>query len=124
MGSWVTNLALLSGGVGLGLILSSIITNRYAQKKLLFETKLTKYSNLIESYRDLESESKGEDINSRKLHFVSCLKQVELIGSDKIRAISQEYKVDQFHIQNDIRDKLVAAMREDLKKHRWWRLCS
>jgi len=119
MDGWVF-ISILSA-LGLGSIFNAFITTCYVQKKLLFETKLAKYSNLIQSYQDAVVDNKSEALRQ---NYVSCQKQVELIGSDKVIALSQKFYEVQDIDQNHIRDSLVTAMREDLKKHRWWCFCS
>lgn len=111
---WWTAGVTLFAGLGLGAIVSSWIAKHYEQRKLIFETKLTKYSNLIQSYQDAVVDNKSEALRQ---NYVSCQKQVELIGSDKVIALSQQFYEVQDINQNHIRNSLVTAMREDLKKY-------
>lgn len=110
---WATGVTLFAG-LGLGAIVSSLIAKHYEQRKLIFETKLIKYSNLIQSYQDAVIDNKSEALRQ---NYVSCQKQVELIGSDKVIALSQQFYKPQVIDQNHIRDSLVIAMREDLRKY-------
>lgn len=96
--------------MGLGAIISSFLTIYYQKKKFTFETKLTKYSNLIQAYQD----SVSYPDETRRQNFVSNQKQVELIGTDKIIALSQKFYNN---AGTSIRDELVNAMREDLRKY-------
>ena len=110
----VTQLFLtIVSNIGFGAIISSLVTIHYQKKKFTFETKLTKYSNLIQAYQDCISNSD----ETRRQNFVSNQKQVELIGTDKIIALSQKFYVTNANIGASIRDELVNAMREDLRKY-------
>lgn len=81
---------------------------------MLFETKLTKYSNLIQAYQDATLNENEEG----RQYYVSTQKQMELIATDEIIELSQEfYKPSNVQHSSLIRDKLVNAMRKDLKKY-------
>jgi hypothetical protein len=102
-------IATLFAGIGIGTIVSTAINTNFMQKKLIFETKLTKYSNLIQAYQECVAKNRDE---VARQNYVSCQKQVELIGSRQILELSNK-----IYNSNDtkIRDALVNAMREDLK---------
>jgi hypothetical protein len=110
--SWLTTSSSLIAGFGLGAIISAFITISSEKKKLIFEAKLIKYSNLIQAYQDAAKDSN----EVRRQDFVSCQKQVELIGSDKIIALSEKFYESEA-TTTQLRDLMVKAMREDLKKY-------
>lgn len=68
MDMW-TIIGTLIGGIGIGTIISTLINTKYMQRKLIFETKLTKYSNLIQAYQESVA-LKGDELKVQ--NYVSC----------------------------------------------------
>lgn len=109
---WMIGLTLF-GGLGFGSMISSIISKKYDRKRMILEVKLTKYSNLIQSYQDVVS---GGSTESLRQNYVSSQKQVELIGSNEVVSLSKKlYEAPD--IEGRIRDSIVIAMKNDLNKY-------
>jgi hypothetical protein len=111
---WWQTILTISTSIGIGAIISSLISIHYQKKQLIFEKKLTKYSNLIDAFQNAALHKNEE----ARQYFVALQKQVELIGTDEIVKLSNEFYGPNSNQQSNlIRDKLVAAMRKDLKKY-------
>ncbi len=101
-------------GIGFGTIVSSLLTSYFQKKKFLFETKLIKYSNLIQAYQNVVANPNEIE----RQNFVSNQKQVELIGTNEIIKLSQEFYNRNDEVSNKVtRDQLVKAMRKDLNRY-------
>ena len=64
-----------------------MIRRKYENRRLVFETKLIKYSKLIEALQDAVSDS-SEKV---KQNVVSAQKQVELIGAKEVISLSEKF---------------------------------
>lgn len=72
--TWLETILTVAAAVGIGTIISSLTTIFYERRKFIFETKMIKYSNLIQAYQDNAATS--NEVN--KQNYVSHQKQVEL----------------------------------------------
>jgi len=72
--------------LGVGSIVSAYILVKSQNKKWMFETKLVKYSNLIQAYQEYIAK---QDENTRQ-SYVSCQKQVELVGEEEIINLTEQ----------------------------------
>jgi hypothetical protein len=113
--NWSDTAMYLSLTLGLGTILGTIIgamvTKNYEKRKFVFEIKLDKYSRLIQAYQDAAA---GGSTEILRQNYVSCQKQVELIGSDKVINLTKKMYHSKANESVGVRDLLVLAMREDL----------
>gem|GEM_PF-4596811 len=108
--NWISVLVSFLTGLGLGTIVSTMIRRNFEQKKLIFEVKLLKYSNLIAAYQDVVADSS----EAARQKYVSAQQQVALIADSKIVQLSKEffYKKEEEHVT--LMNALLEAMRKDL----------
>ena len=109
--NWMNILVTFLAGLGLGAIASAMIKKNFEQKKLVFETKLLKYSNLISAYQDAVADSS----EVKRQRYVSAQRQVELIANGKIIQLSKEFYRESAQTSPTIMGDLLAAMRKDLE---------
>lgn len=100
------------GGIGIGTVISTLIGNVSSNNRMLFDLKLIKYCNLIQSYRNAVI-AKSDEKSRQK--YVSCHQQLKLIAPDDIIKTSEKLFTsnDSLTIQNE----LVDLMRSDLQKY-------
>lgn len=112
MFEWISIGGTLIAGIGIGSIISAFVQKNYDHRKLIFETKLRKYGELIDAYQ----KSAADRSESAKQNFVSAQKQVELIGAEEIIKFSERFYEPGFSDNTRNRDALVKLMRKDLGK--------
>lgn len=100
--------------VFVGGIIASLLNKHAKNRELkchLYDLKLKIFSELLDAYYKVAKNS------SDKLLYVLCYRKVQLIASEEVSSISEEFfNTDKLELHPKILNRLVSAMRKDLGK--------